>query len=772
MDLFCALRNKDYNAARRLIQDGAVDVDWKNQLGDTLLHIAADKGQSSIVKLLLQKGFDVNRGNDAGDTPLFFAVGSGSLECVQVLLEHSANIRCQNIAGKSVLHLPSIPRMIRFLLEKDPSLLKLKDGDDNTPLHAAVLNSERKLVDVFLEEAEKQEYQLVNAVNVKGDSALHLAVRSDQKEIVHALRRSFAKLDLENKDGKTPLDTTTNEDIKGLLNPMPRQYEIRRSLICGPFSQVSEVEGKNSGKLFAAKSVLRFDFFMREVTALKTLKHPNVVSIVDWWCLTKDSTIVLELCNEDLRSWLMRIEYRSHNHDRRIFRDVAAAVEFIHGRDLVHLNIKPTNILVNSVPELSAKISDFSTAVAISRGSEHPLLRNLGQDDPRSYDISSLAMVWFELLFYIEDHWTKMDYFFELSQGRVPSLFQRCRFSDEEDMILRMAGSPENRPTASEVVYLAEKMIHVIEWVAFGPRRETPSTYDGPSGRRYVDIGLLGNGGYAEVFKVEVVENSEKHRYALKRLMRSEQNNQVIQREIDAMTNLQHENVVKLVENWMLDGRLIIVMELCGGTLFSWLDDSRDRPAKLTTRVFEGICAGLVHIHSKGYIHRDLHPRNILLNWPNSFDGFPTVKIADLGLSVKVDGLLRTAGIGCKMYSAPEVRPETYPEETRRIPYDNKADIFSIGLIWMELLVDIRDCGHRKLCFEVIKEPEFIESGGTIVPKDPGNVFRKLKGAVAQSPTEMAMIAKMLNPDPAKRPTAAEVHELAKQIKDEMTDRE
>ncbi|CAG0903897.1 unnamed protein product [Cyprideis torosa] len=442
MDLVCALRNRDSNAAKRLIQDGAVDVDWKDQWGDTLLHIAADKGQSSIVKLLLQKGFDVNKGNDEGDTPLFFAVRSGSLECVEVLLEHSANIRWQNDAEKSVLHLPSIPRIIRFLLEKDPSLLKLKDGDDNTPLHAAVLNSERKHVDVFLEEAEKQEYQLVNAVNVKGDSALHLAVRNDQKEIVHALRSSFAKLDLENKDGKSPLDTATNEDIKALLNPMPRQYENRRSLICGPFSQVSEVEEKNSGKSFAAKSVLRFDFFMREVNALKTLEHPNVVSIVDWWCLTKDSTIVLELCDEDLRSWLIRIEDRRNNH-YRIFRDVAAAVEFIHRRGFVHLNIKPTNILVKTLPELSAKISDFSTAVAISKGSGHPLLRNLGLNDPRSYDISSLAMVWFELLFYIEDHWRKKDHFFELSQGRVPPLFQG-QFSDEEDMILRMVGSPEN----------------------------------------------------------------------------------------------------------------------------------------------------------------------------------------------------------------------------------------------------------------------------------------------------------------------------------------
>ncbi|XP_035707873.1 uncharacterized protein LOC110849829 [Folsomia candida] len=128
-------------------------------------------------------------------------------------------------------------------------------------------------------------------------------------------------------------------------------------------------------------------------------------------------------------------------------------------------------------------------------------------------------------------------------------------------------------------------------------------------------------------------------------------------------------------------GYIFIKMELCSFTLQDFLEEG-----KMSTDGFEfaaiatDIVAGLGYIHAKGYIHRDLKPSNILCK-VDSRRGRNVWKIGDFGLTIQmVDEWtsVRTSGIvGTMIYACPEMGAGQ--------SYTTKADMFSLGLIFMEI---------------------------------------------------------------------------------------
>ena len=129
---------------------------------------------------------------------------------------------------------------------------------------------------------------------------------------------------------------------------------------------------------------------------------------------------------------------------------------------------------------------------------------------------------------------------------------------------------------------------------------------------------------------------------------------------------------------------LYIALELCeGGTLEDKLyKSSASRPAE-PLQILKQMCTGVAFIHNKGLIHRDLKPDNIFIQED-------TIKIADFGL-VTNKGKHSTNRVGTELYMAPEVTAE-------KGDYDNKVDIYSLGLIFLELLVPF---GNKALLWEV-----------------------------------------------------------------------
>uniref|UniRef100_A0A3B3VHA5 Protein kinase domain-containing protein n=1 Tax=Poecilia latipinna TaxID=48699 RepID=A0A3B3VHA5_9TELE len=201
----------------------------------------------------------------------------------------------------------------------------------------------------------------------------------------------------------------------------------------------------------------------------------------------------------------------------------------------------------------------------------------------------------------------------------------------------------------------------------------------------------LGGGGFGCVFMVK--EKLLDLDYAVKIVPGTEK----ALREVTALSKLQHKNIVRYYNCWTEDSKVVtcekylfIKMELCSfGTLREWINEKNKEDLPHNQRGADSLpialqtVGGVEYIHSNNFIHRDLKPSNIMLNENGK------VKIGDFGL-VTIDRteilIERTEERGTKTYMA--------PEQASKI-YDRKVDMFSLGLIFFELLWKI-STGHER----------------------------------------------------------------------------
>lgn len=146
---------------------------------------------------------------------------------------------------------------------------------------------------------------------------------------------------------------------------------------------------------------------------------------------------------------------------------------------------------------------------------------------------------------------------------------------------------------------------------------------------RYQKIEKVGEGTYGEVFKAR--DNITNEFVALKKV-RLENETQGIpatsMREISALKELEHPNIVKLVDLICGENKLYLVFEFITEDLRRFLKrDSSPLAPKTIKFIFFQILHAVCHCHSSGIIHRDLKPHNILINEKG------LIKIADFGLA-------------------------------------------------------------------------------------------------------------------------------------------
>ncbi|PKX89474.1 ankyrin repeat domain-containing protein, partial [Aspergillus novofumigatus IBT 16806] len=94
-----------------------------NSDGQTPLHIAAERGNLSILSLLLEKDAStINTEDGQGKIPLLCASESGSMGCIMALVAHGSDIDRQNDSGTTPLNVAAASgnlEIVRFLLEND-----------------------------------------------------------------------------------------------------------------------------------------------------------------------------------------------------------------------------------------------------------------------------------------------------------------------------------------------------------------------------------------------------------------------------------------------------------------------------------------------------------------------------------------------------------------------------------------------------------------------------------------------------------------------------
>lgn len=206
----------------------------------------------------------------------------------------------------------------------------------------------------------------------------------------------------------------------------------------------------------------------------------------------------------------------------------------------------------------------------------------------------------------------------------------------------------------------------------------------------YSLVARLGEGGMGTVYLAESPDAAHSH-VALKVIKRGMDTHQVLARfdaEQNALSLLDHPNIARILESGETEqGQPYFVMEYVDGVPID--EYCRDHRVSLADRLHlvQEVCAGVQHAHTKGIVHRDLKPRNILIAIE---DGRPVPKVIDFGLAKALNRTLTewtlatTAEqfIGTFEYMSPE------QARSRGADVDTKTDVYAIGVILYELLVD------------------------------------------------------------------------------------
>jgi eukaryotic-like serine/threonine-protein kinase len=199
-------------------------------------------------------------------------------------------------------------------------------------------------------------------------------------------------------------------------------------------------------------------------------------------------------------------------------------------------------------------------------------------------------------------------------------------------------------------------------------------------GARYEILQLLGEGGMGAVYKA--LDREVERTVALKLIRPELASNPAIlarfKQELLTAHQVTHKNVIRIYDIAEADGVKFITMEFVEGhDLRRILIDNGKLPRDQVVEIIRQVCLALDAAHSAGVIHRDLKPQNIMQEVKTG-----RILVMDFGLARTIggDGMTQTGALlGTIEYMS--------PEQSMGKALDQRSDIFTVGLIFYELLV-------------------------------------------------------------------------------------
>ncbi|KAM4078107.1 hypothetical protein ACB094_09G011900 [Castanea mollissima] len=215
------LSGADFDA--EVLDIRAAIVNEVNELGETALFTAAEKGHLDVVKELLQYTTKeaISFKNRSGFDPLHIAARQGHEAIVQVLLDHdpglSKTVGQSNATPLITAATRGHTAVVKELLSKDPSLLEISRSNGKNALHLAARQGHEDIVKALLD----KDPQLARRTDKKGQTALHMAVKGVSCEVVRLLLEADAAIVmLPDKFGNTALHVATRKKRAEIVNEL------------------------------------------------------------------------------------------------------------------------------------------------------------------------------------------------------------------------------------------------------------------------------------------------------------------------------------------------------------------------------------------------------------------------------------------------------------------------------------------------------------------------------------------------------------------------
>uniref|UniRef100_A0A672M583 dual-specificity kinase n=1 Tax=Sinocyclocheilus grahami TaxID=75366 RepID=A0A672M583_SINGR len=225
-------------------------------------------------------------------------------------------------------------------------------------------------------------------------------------------------------------------------------------------------------------------------------------------------------------------------------------------------------------------------------------------------------------------------------------------------------------------------------------------------------------------------------------------------REVQLMNRLSHPNILRFMGVCVQEGQLHALIEyINGGNLEQLLDSNKYLSWTTRVKLASEIAMGLSYLHSKGIFHRDLTSKNCLIK--SDENGYTAI-VGDFGLAEKIPSHdfegEKLSVVGSPFWMAPEVLRDEH--------YNEKADVFSYGIILCEIIARIQ------------ADPDYLPR-----TENFGLDYHAFQHMVGDCPPDFLQLAfNCCNMDPKLRPSFPDIvkrlEEIQKKLKADDSERE
>uniref|UniRef100_A0A0K0G289 Serine/threonine-protein kinase PLK n=1 Tax=Strongyloides venezuelensis TaxID=75913 RepID=A0A0K0G289_STRVS len=284
------------------------------------------------------------------------------------------------------------------------------------------------------------------------------------------------------------------QDFYGLFSKIIKdpttgtKYSRGQLLGSGGFGTCYIFTDLRSKKRYAGKIVMKStinwkrSMIFQETSIQMSIRHPNILRMYRFFHLPTYVFMTLELCKETLRDVLKRLEVLDEPSCRFILKEVACGISHLHGKQIIHRDIKPHNVFLTG--DMDVKIGDFGVAVRHENSGKN-IKKASGTTKfyaPESLDGSGYS--------FGVDVWALGVTLYKMAVGRYPfdggcthvlfDKIRRCEYSisstvpshTEEMIKILLTPDPNRRPGINDVLkhdYLSSENIskdHLREYVS------------------------------------------------------------------------------------------------------------------------------------------------------------------------------------------------------------------------------------------------------------------------------------------------------------------